>query len=348
MKKIYTLTLLISFFSLSIFGQITITSDDMADIYNLGNSTIIHQDLTIDTYDIGSPGGNNDWDFTSLSSDTPISFEVIEIDDSPFVNEFPDADICTYSTWEFIITFERWGYHSINGGLKDFGSGEMESFRDEPSITTNTPFKLQYDLPLSYETQWSYSYTEVIEVGGEIISTINVSVDAEVDAYGTMTLPGNSSYEALRIREERDFDGIPSVNYIFLSQDGARVILEAEDSNPPTSGDMEVEGTWYNDGLSTVGVSEYSLKEENIKSVKNYPNPFMDKTTIEYELINDSHVEIKIFDLLGREVASLFNQQQRAGNHTVVFNVSGLDKGIYVAQVQADDYTRSVKMRIGN
>ena len=81
---------------------------------------------------------------------------------------------------------------------------------------------------------------------------------------------------------------------------------------------------------------------------QNYPNPFNPSTKINYDLPFDSKVAIKLFDLTGREVASLVNSVQTAGYYTVSFNASSLSSGIYFYQISADggnqNFVKTMKM----
>ncbi|MBX2975052.1 MAG: choice-of-anchor J domain-containing protein [Ignavibacteriaceae bacterium] len=68
---------------------------------------------------------------------------------------------------------------------------------------------------------------------------------------------------------------------------------------------------------------------------QNYPNPFNPSTTINFGLAVDSKVSLKIFNVLGQEVASLANGLMSAGKHTVTFNGSSLFSGVYFAKMEA-------------
>lgn len=84
-------------------------------------------------------------------------------------------------------------------------------------------------------------------------------------------------------------------------------------------------------------ISSYSLGN-------NYPNPFNPVTKINYELPKSSEVTLKVYDVLGKEVATLFNGSQNAGKHTVEFNGAGLPSGIYFYMLRADNFTQVKKM----
>lgn len=76
----------------------------------------------------------------------------------------------------------------------------------------------------------------------------------------------------------------------------------------------------------------------------NYPNPFNPTTKINYELPISNSVSLKVFDMLGKEVASLVNEKQVAGKYTVEFNASSLPSGTYFYKIVAGDFIKVKKM----
>ncbi len=76
----------------------------------------------------------------------------------------------------------------------------------------------------------------------------------------------------------------------------------------------------------------------------NYPNPFNPTTKIEYSIPKTSNVELKVFDILGREVADLVNEEKPAGNYTVNFNASKLSSGIYFYRIKSNEFIQTKKM----
>jgi len=82
---------------------------------------------------------------------------------------------------------------------------------------------------------------------------------------------------------------------------------------------------------------DYSLKQ-------NYPNPFNPSTNIEYSIPEESFVELKVFDVLGNEVATLVNEQQQAGVYRADFTADNLPSGMYFARITANEFTQVVKM----
>jgi hypothetical protein len=93
-------------------------------------------------------------------------------------------------------------------------------------------------------------------------------------------------------------------------------------------------------GLFKAAISPTSVKEENgiAKSftlAQNYPNPFNPSTTINFTLAEDSHVSLKVFDMLGREVQTLVNGEMKAGEaHSIIFDASKLSSGLYFYRLE--------------
>jgi hypothetical protein len=80
--------------------------------------------------------------------------------------------------------------------------------------------------------------------------------------------------------------------------------------------------------------------------MQNYPNPFNPTTSIAYELPITAKVVLKVYDVLGREVATLVNQVQAAGRYVQPFNASGLSSGIYFYRLQAGNFVETKKMML--
>lgn len=76
----------------------------------------------------------------------------------------------------------------------------------------------------------------------------------------------------------------------------------------------------------------------------NYPNPFNPSTTINYELATGGYTTLKIYDILGKEVASLVNEKQNAGTYAVQWNASNFSSGVYFYKLQTDGFVQTKRM----
>ena len=77
---------------------------------------------------------------------------------------------------------------------------------------------------------------------------------------------------------------------------------------------------------------------------QSYPNPFNPITTISFSLPLKSFISLKIFDLLGREVATIVSEQLSAGNHAIKWNAVNMSSGIYFYRLQAGSFTETKKL----
>jgi len=102
------------------------------------------------------------------------------------------------------------------------------------------------------------------------------------------------------------------------------------------------------DQLDFLNVMDFEVLD-NYKLIKNYPNPFNPVTTLRYDLPENSHVNITIYDMLGRQVKNLINQTQDAGYKSVRWNATDdygkpVSAGIYLYQIQAGEFVQTKKM----
>ena len=100
--------------------------------------------------------------------------------------------------------------------------------------------------------------------------------------------------------------------------------------------------TWIGD--QWVGVEDEDNVVLSYELAQNYPNPFNPATQIQYSLEQSSNVTLRVFDILGREVATLINENQNAGRHVVNFDASNFASGIYLYRLEAGSFVQVKKM----
>ncbi len=103
-------------------------------------------------------------------------------------------------------------------------------------------------------------------------------------------------------------------------------------------------GNWILKDLLVVTISEVLPTPNEFSLEQNYPNPFNPSTTIKYTIGSKDLVNLKVFNILGKEVASLLNKEQDAGNYEVSFNADGLNSGVYFYKLETGSFAMTRKM----
>ncbi|MGB2866996.1 MAG: T9SS type A sorting domain-containing protein, partial [Bacteroidota bacterium] len=101
--------------------------------------------------------------------------------------------------------------------------------------------------------------------------------------------------------------------------------------------------------LAALGIDETSFREsqtttEEAVELSNYPNPFNPTTVISYKLSAVGNVSLRIFDILGREVAVLVNESKNPGSYSVTWDASKLPSGVYFSKLEVEGKSIIKKM----
>lgn len=178
--------------------------------------------------------------------------------------------------------------------------------------------------------------------------TIRYYLD-DPDSGGVPIIGVNGTNEASTVsnilargRTDVDFNwvvpsGLPQYPRIYAVLDPDNAITETHENN---NKGFNILGASAVSGIEDEG---YIIPDEYVL-YQSYPNPFNPSTTIKYSLPNSDIVSLKVFDILGREVAILLDEYKTAGTHTVEFNAGGLASGVYFYQFRAQNFVETKKM----
>jgi hypothetical protein len=210
------------------------------------------------------------------------------------------------------------------------------------NLTGYTNPRLRFHTRFDIESNWDYGQVQVSTNNGS--TWIALEGQYTEPGVGNFQPPGEPVYDGSKsnwVKEE-----ISLANYI-SSQFKIRFRLR-------TDGGTNRDG-WY---VDDIGVFIYTIPTEvpnNLESVykfsleQNYPNPFNPITKIKYTIpsVGTSlmkFVQLKVYDVLGNEVATLVNEEKPAGSYEVEFDASGLSSGIYFYKLQAGSFIDTRKM----
>jgi hypothetical protein len=94
-------------------------------------------------------------------------------------------------------------------------------------------------------------------------------------------------------------------------------------------------GFWYARGEAVTAVGSICDLPLAFRLDQNFPNPFNPTTLINYQLSSESGVKIRVYDVLGREIAVIVDERQQAGVHSVSFHATNLASGVYFYRIEA-------------
>ena len=186
-------------------------------------------------------------------------------------------------------------------------------------------------------------YSGIIPV--ELVSFTSSIINNTVSlSWITATELNNSGFEVQRSINKTDWEVLGFVSGIGTSTD---VHNYSYTDKSPLNGlsyyrlkQLDFDGTSEYSNIVEVtygAVSDFALEQ-------NYPNPFNPSTKINYSIKEKGNVELKVFDLLGSEIATLVNTEQNAGHYEVYFDASGLSSGIYLYTIKSGSFVQTRKM----
>lgn len=173
--------------------------------------------------------------------------------------------------------------------------------------------------------------------------------------YKELPQPSSKSFQNMSAAQYGYVNGvfIPSRGYVAVTVTGSsakveyiRTYLPGEETSSRHNLDVSYSYTIDSSG-TVVGINNTGeMIPENISLEQNYPNPFNPETVIKYSLPNSGYVELKIFNVMGKEVKTLVNGRQEAGTYSVSFNpgISNLPSGAYFYRLVSGNLVKTLKM----
>ncbi len=358
MKKYILLLLVIAFTSIN--AQISLTEADVILGLQQDYNFITHANTSMTSANIGSTG-NQVYDFSNLTFDYTFVSNGKAVSSSPYQSDFPGTQYSLYyETVSMGVPAQSWVHTSVTGGkyqLNGVGTATTISGMNTVVKIKYNPARVLYNLPLTYNSSANITVSGVTETttsvfGNNIVNSIplNSTEKYTVDGYGKLKTPDGKTLDCLRVRSEETHtvNGTTStsISYAFITKTGESVTVSLADGVTSNSGVVNVSGVSYAEGRgsATSVADEMTSMPNDFKLYQNYPNPFNPTTNITYALPKSGNVQLRVYDILGNEVAALVNGTKDAGFHTVSFNASNLASGIYIYSLKSEGININQKM----
>jgi Secretion system C-terminal sorting domain/FG-GAP-like repeat len=359
-------------------GQMSTTPFWTSSFSGYGSGIFLH-DLNSDGYDDLITGGwwepiriymNNAGSFTSTPQYTSSTGSVIEVIVMGDINKDGDVD----SNFVFPNSGKKLFYipnaplQSINYALFDNDTVSISnycynlesgwiSFNSIPvsvnNITVNAVISYNQDIGI---TNWDSN------IGNYLFYNQNPPVPVELNNFtakfkdGSVVLEWNTSsetndkgFEIERLKDSKieKFNDWENIGFV----EGSGTTTQSHsysfvDKNVSTGNysyrlkQTDFDGTYKYSNTAEVEISKpftYALQQ-------NYPNPFNPSTKIKYSIAKEGKANLKVYDILGREVATLVNEYKQAGKYEVEFNAANLPSGVYFYKLEAGNYSQVKKM----
>ncbi len=360
MKK---LLLFILLWGTAIFAQTQITSADVANILAPGKAWVeTRNDTPNVSMNIGSASASSqNWTVPNIAWKDTITAVNISPSSSPYSSDFPTATHCQFFSGIVQgIPATSYSYYILsNNALISLGSASHVQFSFIDTVLIIKDTILQFSLPVTYGTSKLVSSDTSDFFGATFITTVTQSIDA----FGNITMPFGT-FPALRIAENtisKTYQNgnlvsqTSSPNFSWITTAG---IFQADiDTASGTSGTVAL----TNASLVQFTNAPLAVNEKGIGApssfmlYQNYPNPFNPSTKIRYTIpasiagSSNNLVTLKIYDILGNEIATLVNGEKPAGTYEVEFsaksgNGTDLPSGVYFYRLTAGSYIQTQKM----
>jgi len=358
--KLFTLVLMaLLVMCLSVVGQITVSTNNYLPAP--GTTVDYHVDGSADSVYVTSlmagSGGPMTWNFSARTYGLGQSWLSVTPADVPSIDSFPTANMALFtvntgdSIWELYSSLPT--SFSTLGSVSHYSTlGYVQVFQDV------TP---EYVFPITYNSSWT-SHRLIYQNTGYTYSYTYDTTHYTVDAWGTATY-GTNSVPCLRVTSHerillKSYDNLNNLLDTAL-QTIDQVSLIGAGNQALVSGTHSLSDSF--DGFFSYATTEFLNSPTDVQQIndgnlpttfnlsQNYPNPFNPTTEINLSLPSRSHVNLTIYDILGRQVDVLIDKSLAAGSYAVSWDgkdQSGMPvaSGVYLYKLTAGDYSSAKKM----
>jgi hypothetical protein len=194
--------------------------------------------------------------------------------------------------------------------------------------------------------QWTKQIIAGSFAGALSVAAADLDLDNDIDVFGAATNANSVSWwknnggEPIQWSTNSmlsSYAGAWPVFGIDIDEDGDTDILTAASTGNKVT-------LLENTTIVTNSTNELSSAQKNFCLFQNYPNPFNPTTIISYQIPELSFVSLKVYGVLGNELATLVNEEKSAGNYEVEFNGTDLPSGMYVYKILAGFFSQTKKM----
>ena len=333
--------IVIIIYSQTLYPQISVSQNEFMSIFTPGK-VFYATDRIPGQVDIGKTHGPNIYDFTSIDTQNLITISNYLVNDIAYLAErYPSNSITFGNSLSEIVENPVF----LIKGDSIFISG-YATISDNNRFVHHSPDELFSVFPLTYGLRSFWQEMDVSDTTFNSAGQVSENYfyhdlrTTGVDGYGTLKLPGRE-LECIRLR--RDYSWFQFKEFYYITKEGFLVVVANVPSAAPDSGYVAGEKQILISSSAVSVVSKEKTPGEFIL-YQNYPNPFNPITIIRYSIPEQTFIELKLYDMLGREVKTLIKKNQPQGNYEVRLDLKSVPSGVYFYRLKAGNYVKTKKM----
>ncbi len=251
-----------------------------------------------------------------------------------------------YSAYsQSIITFDNQGWNSDQSLSTNFAIDNF-TFSSNKNLFTNYGYNFDVNsVGIYYAFQNpAIDHITITTLNNQLVNLISLAA-YQVSETGIDTLiiegwDGSNKIYSTKFLNNNNWH-ILTLDYKGIN----KLIIKSGNSGSGGLFDYNFDNISFN---STTGVEPVNNAPQSFNLEQNYPNPFNPTTSIQYAISSRQFVTLKVYDILGNEVAVLVDEQKEAGSYSVTFNAENLSSGIYIYKLSAiggtDTFVSTKKM----
>ena len=187
------------------------------------------------------------------------------------------------------------------------------------------------DSAMIYPMEYTWLFPERYEAGFGMRSYYGDydCLDSTINMTTTISTNAGTFYNCAKMMSQRidtTADSLAWEEYVYYAKDIGEVMKQRIYPDPHVNSLSEIN---FQTNIDDLTPKTFYLSQ-------NYPNPFNPITTIEYELPNVAYVNLDVYDIRGKKIASLVNMRRNAGYHKVIWNAMDVPSGIYIYSLKVD------------
>ena len=318
----------------------------LVGIYKKPDSEILYAASKYQIYEVGP-------DTVEVIKSVPVPTRLFEYYPLNVGNRWI-FNFASISYWPFpIFTYDTFSRTVVDYVIKENNKSYFKI--DEKFLSSNYISSIYERIDsssgkiLRYNAECPDSEQVVDDLSGDVGDSLQVNRFENCQNYIQTVFESVEVYNEFGINSSKrkyNYNGLLFVDYSLARGVGLEHILTGYDFGTDVY-DLKgfiIDGVVYGDTTLTNLDENPDQMPTKFELSQNYPNPFNPSTSIQYAVSNRQFVSLKIYDILGKEIATLVNEEKPAGNYKIEFNASSLSSGVYFYTLRAGSFVQTNKM----